>query len=336
MPFDSASRDHADRTALDLALINRLVQESLDREKVYTSLAEKQAKEDRDYFRSLVGWASGAITAIAIAAGLLLWHSVEQFRTDVKEAFNLTLKKSQAEVATSVDQMKQDVNAELNSLRPQIRERISSEFQTENVSKLVRDVAKERTEKQLIEIIRSEVGARVQQNIAPVEARLRTADGLAHVGSLAASAKNDDRKAFDQLREMVEANRFGSDEERRVASYAVTSVGRTRSRGEEPPYYMMRGAIPNTPDEARRMALTDPILTKRQLALSAYFGATKDLDFLVDRIVNDGSIEMTDFAIQMFNRHLRQLNSIDKLPTFRWDQTKELAQWYGQNKAKLK
>ena len=102
---------------------------------------------------------------LIVAAGIFLWRSVDQLRDDVKASVAVTVTRSQADVTAAVETMKTDARKELGDVRTEVRQRVADEFETEQITALVRDVAKDRSEKEFQEIIRSETSRQVAKGL---------------------------------------------------------------------------------------------------------------------------------------------------------------------------
>ena len=126
-----------------------------------------------------------------IAAGVFGYRSVDQIREDAKTSVTLALQKAQNEVVTAVDGMKSEARKELDATRSEVRNRIDQEFRTDQITTLVRTVAKERTESELQGVIRLETSGQVAKAIRDQAPSIhKTVEERDQTGGAGSSAKH--------------------------------------------------------------------------------------------------------------------------------------------------
>lgn len=157
---------------VDAAAIGKLIREELDRSNKYLEFAQGQIEKDRSFYKHLYVFAGAFIAFMVTVAGYFQYTSVSQIRTDMKASVAAELDRNKAEIAalraqalTASAEAQTTVSRELANVRIEVQKRIDNEFQSENIGGLVRSVAKDRTEKELAGIIRSETATQVAGGI---------------------------------------------------------------------------------------------------------------------------------------------------------------------------
>ena len=135
----------------DSVSIEKLIREEIDRDSKYFEFAKQQIEADRKFYTHLYTYAGGFLVFMVAAAGFFQFSSVNQMRSDMRAA----------------------VEAALADVRVEVKNRIDREFRSENIANLVEKVARERTENELSEIIRSETSARVASGLKAQESEIR-------------------------------------------------------------------------------------------------------------------------------------------------------------------
>jgi hypothetical protein len=98
-------------------------------------------------------------------AGYFSYTSVSQMRSDIKASVGAELTALRAQAAATSSEAKATVDRELTNVRTEVQKRINTEFQSDNIAALVASAAKERTDKELTGIIRSETAVQVSKGI---------------------------------------------------------------------------------------------------------------------------------------------------------------------------
>jgi hypothetical protein len=157
---------------LDAAAIAQLIRDELDRANGYLEFAQGQIKNDRDFFKHLYTLAFAFIAIMVAAAGTFQYSSVSQMRTDMKASVDAELVRANRELSAlvaegkvAIAEARNKTTKELENVRAEVKERIDTEFQSGNISTLVANAAKDRTEKELTEIIRLEVSTQVAKGL---------------------------------------------------------------------------------------------------------------------------------------------------------------------------
>jgi hypothetical protein len=134
--------------------------------------AQGQIVRDREFYKHLYSYAVGFIAFMILVAGYFQYSSVSQMRADMKGAVDSELIRDKAEIETMRAQATQasldaqaTVTRELANVRTEVQKRIDTEFRSDNISALIAKAAKERTEKELTGIIRSEASVQVEKGI---------------------------------------------------------------------------------------------------------------------------------------------------------------------------
>jgi hypothetical protein len=116
-----------------------------------------QTEKDRSYFDQLFKrtmWAIGLIVAAGI--GLATFFGLRS-------------------LADMRNEMKKSTQAEVDNMRAEVRKRIESEFQTRQITELVRSVARERAQSEINRVIAAEVSRQVQSSVKKQESEIRRA-----------------------------------------------------------------------------------------------------------------------------------------------------------------
>jgi len=152
-------------SAVDTAAIGKLVREELDRNNKYLEFAQAQIEKDRSFYKHLYTYAMAFLAFMIVVAGIFSYTSVNQMRTDMKASVDAELVALRTQAKAATDEAQATVNRELANVRMEVQKRIDTEFRSDNIAKLIANVAKERTDKELTEIIRSETSTQVAKGI---------------------------------------------------------------------------------------------------------------------------------------------------------------------------
>jgi hypothetical protein len=125
----------------------------------YFEFVQEQMKRDRNFFKHLYIWT-------AVVAGLLFFvvHvSVNVLRNDMK-----------AEVSKTQSQ----VSERLSGIDANLQRKIDQEFRSGDIANLIATAARERTEKEISEIVRAELSAQLARSLLEQPAAMQqTAEG---------------------------------------------------------------------------------------------------------------------------------------------------------------
>lgn len=142
------------RAAIGAAEVLTLIHQEADNEKGYLKFVQEQSEKDRAYFDHLFKrtvWFLGLLLAASAAVIAFFGiHTLSQLREEMRVTTREELRKAQNEV----------------------RDRIDAEFKTQNIHELVRQVAKERTERELSSLIKQTVDVQVALGVRAEEPRI--------------------------------------------------------------------------------------------------------------------------------------------------------------------
>jgi len=173
---DQRSPSTTTHTALDSAEVLRLIHEEADKEKGYLKFVQDQSEKDRAYFDGLFKKAVWFLSFLLAASGLAIVffgiHTVSELREEMRATTQVELHKTQKE----------------------LRDRIEAEFQTKSINDLVRQVAKERTERELSNLITQTVDEQVARGVKAEEPRI------------AKTVSDQTKQAVDRLFPVINAN----------------------------------------------------------------------------------------------------------------------------------
>jgi hypothetical protein len=150
---------------LDVAAIGKLVRDELDRNNKYLEFAQGQIEKDRNFYKHLYTYAAAFLALMVALAGFFSYTSVSQMRSDMKASVEAELTALRAQAAATGTEAKATVSQELANVRTEVQKKIDTEFRSDNIADLVASAAKERTEKELSGIIRSETSIQVARGI---------------------------------------------------------------------------------------------------------------------------------------------------------------------------
>jgi hypothetical protein len=150
---------------LDVAAVGKVVRDELDRQNKYLEFAQGQIERDRSFYKHLYTFAGAFLAVMVAAAGYFSYASVGQMRTDIKESAQAELAAVRAQATATNTEAQATVKEELANVRTEVQKRIDTEFKSDNIAILVASAAKERTDKELSGIIRSEVSTQVTRGI---------------------------------------------------------------------------------------------------------------------------------------------------------------------------
>ncbi|HWF37670.1 MAG TPA: hypothetical protein VG322_04075 [Candidatus Acidoferrales bacterium] len=150
---------------LEAADVTKLIKEELDRNNKYLEFAQGQIEKDRSFYKHLYAYAAAFLAFMIAVAGIFSYNSVNQMRNDIKTSVDAELTNEKAEIAKATTDAESQVRDELANVRVEVQKRLDTEFQSENIKTLVANAARERTERELAGIIRSEASQQVAKGI---------------------------------------------------------------------------------------------------------------------------------------------------------------------------
>jgi hypothetical protein len=160
LPLDSSGPP-----AFDAGAIGKIVREELDRNNRYLEFAQGQIEKDRSFYKHLYAFAGAFLAFMVAIAGTFSYTSVSQMRSDMKTSVDAEVVALNARAEAAGNEAQATVNRELANVRTEVQKRIDTEFRSDNIAALVAGAAKERTDKELSGIIRSETAAQVAKGI---------------------------------------------------------------------------------------------------------------------------------------------------------------------------
>jgi hypothetical protein len=344
--------------------ITKLIQEQSERDRKWLEFAQSQGKSDREYFKHIFDRTYlfiGVLVAVVGVAGTILGvRSIQQIRDEAKLTVDGEVAKVQTELQrmkTEVDESaadaKRKVQQQLDSAQGEVRRRIDAEFRTEQITSLVRTVAKERTEKELNGVIRTEVVSGIQQQagaiqktvesetkkavkeleptiativrretegqvnkaVDPVRVQMKSYGDTITFTTLATLAKNGDRKAFDTLNNrQIYAN---MPDMLPLGETIVTDI----VRQYENVLRMGRQFNgPVTPDEMKNLLEHSPDVNARLTSLDKFpEGDHSIVPVLIRVIENDSNLGVVYTAFRVLNRETKQKFTFPNYgPVFQW------------------
>jgi hypothetical protein len=166
----------------DATQISHVIQQELDRSNKYLEFAQGQITKDREFYKHLYSYAFAFIAFMVLVAGLFQYSNVSQMRNDMKASVDAQIDKSKAEIeairaqATTANlEAQATVARELANVRTEVQKRIDTEFQNDNITKLVEAAAKSKTEKEFAGIVQAETLKQVAQAITAQQPFIRKA-----------------------------------------------------------------------------------------------------------------------------------------------------------------
>lgn len=317
-------------TPLDAAAIGNIVRDEIDRRDKYLDFAQDQIAKISGLFKLLFTVTGTLLTAIAIAAAIIGYKSVNdmraEMRTDMKDLRDemkhvveteLALdKKAMEELRVDVAFAKNDalaaqakVKDSLNNVHKEVEGKLNTEFNNENIKQLMNSVATEKVKDTVIKEL----------------------EPIIKIETLATQALADNRQAFDYLRQVKLGNSPEStNPDLRKIAESVTEKIIQDSEAEK-----MEFANPNLNEVALNsmgdiMAIKNPVI--RQMSLDKFLdnhpkNASSFLPMLVEMIKLDSSISVLEDAVKRFNGLTKQ-----KQP-FKFYQVDEIQDWWDKNKA---
>jgi hypothetical protein len=153
------------------------------------------ARKEIDRVHSAYRWQAGSL-GIIIATGItiatfLIGGSFRDMKSSMNDEFQ---------------SMKSGVYADVNTFQRQVNNRIDEEFKTEKMQSLIKDTAREYTEKAAQQYIATEVNGvitpfkkEIQNTINDANAQIQKLNSLYHVLDIASHAKSGSKNAFAEL-----------------------------------------------------------------------------------------------------------------------------------------
>ena len=294
------------------------------------------------------------------AAGFFQYSSVSQMRADMKASVDAELERDKREIAgltvqgkDAITEAKTKTTQELDNVRTEVRKKIDTEFRSDNIANLVANAAKERTEKELTDIIRSEASTQVAKGIKEqglviqqaieeqtkeavrlldptiresidkaVQDATKTIDDLVRMEKLITLARSDDREAFDYLVQVAAGNKpeSANPDLLKLANATAGAIIRERKSAIQ---LGMQFKEKQTSD-AMKQFMVSAIVGEREAALDQYPQDDKTiLPILIKIIEFDRSLSVLYKAVQRFNTLTKQ--------SFEFWETKELLDWWDKN-----
>ena len=341
--------------APDVAAIGKVVREELDRQNKYLEFAQGQIEKDRSFYKHLYTYAGAFLAFMVAIAGIFSYTSVSQMRTDMKASVDAELVALRAQAGATSSEAQATVNSELSNVRTEVQKRIDTEFRSDNIAALVATAAKERTANEISGIIRSETAtqvakgiqdqspaiqksvedqtraavtalqpmitsiikseleAQVTKSVAPVEAQMKAYQNL---NALSASARNDDRKAFDQLAAI--GTEPGEEAVRTLARATVLEIVRQKNnvlrrmsvkfREKQAPEFMKQ-ILRGSKNKDERLAAMDNF-PESDMSI---------VPLLVETIRSDDDLEVVATAFRVFDVRTKQSFQFPDYPgVFNW------------------
>ena len=340
--------------SVDAVEIRRLIREELDRNNAYLTFVQTQIDKDRAFYKHLFRLTGSLISVLVIVAGVFHYNSVTQMRADMKAA-----------VDAAITEAKTTVTTELANVRTEVQKRVDTEFKSENIIALVKDVAKGKTEKELESIIRSETSAQVRKGIeaqSPVIRKTVEDQTRRAVDALQPSIGTAVGKATEaQVKKAVipiENQMSGYGQMIRIGNLATLARNDDRRAFD----YLMQVALGKMPEstnadirkladstvtavitektsglqlatqfkekqtpEAMKKFMLSSIRDERQAALDNYPQEDKSILPLLVQLIQK------DDSISVANKAVRRFNSLTKQSFNFWD-TKLILDWWQKNR----
>jgi hypothetical protein len=341
--------------ALDVAAIGKVVREELDRQNKYLEFAQGQIEKDRSFYKHLYTYAGAFLAFMVAVAGIFSYTSVNQMRTDMKASVDAELVALRAQAGATSTEAQATVTRELANVRTEVEKRIDTEFRSDNIAALVANAAKERTDKEISGIIRSETAtqvakgiqeqspaiqksvedqtreavktlqptitsiikseleAQVNKSVEPVQAQMKAYQNL---NTLSALARNDDRKAFDQL--IAISTEPGEEEVKTLARATVLDIVRQKNN------FLRRMAVQfqqkQTPESMTQILGGSKNKDERLAAMDNFPETDMSIvPLLVERIRSDDDLEVVATAFRSFDFRTKQSFQFPDYPgVFNW------------------
>ncbi len=339
---------------VDALEIRRLIREELDRNNSYLTFAQTQINQDRIFYKHLFTFTSALIGVLVVVAGVFHYNSVTQMRADMK-----------ASVDAAIAEAKSTVTTELANVRSEVQKRVDTEFKSENIITLVRDVAKSKTEKELESIIRSETSAQVKKGIdaqTPVirktveDQTLKAVDALQpSIGTAVAKSTEDHVKkavipienqmsGYGQMIRIGNLATLARNDDRRAFDYLIQVASGKMPESANPDIRKladstaaavitekMSGLVlgmqfkEKQTPEAMKKFMLSPNRGEREAALDNYPAEDKTILPLLVQLIEK------DDSISVAHKAVRRFNNLTKQSFTFWD-TKPILEWWKKNR----
>lgn len=154
--------------------VAKAVREEFDRENKYFDFAKQQIEADRRFYGHLYKYATWFLIFMVGIGGTFQYSSVSQMRSDLKSSLDTARSDMKVSFDAARSEMKASVEVTLSEVRAEIRHRIDREFESEKISKLIFDTARELTATVLSKEIKDETATQVSSAIKAEEETIRT------------------------------------------------------------------------------------------------------------------------------------------------------------------
>ena len=327
---------------LDVPAVTQLIRDELDRNNRYLEFAQGQIEKDRSFYKYLYAGAGGFLAFMIAVAGFFSYTSVSQMRQDMKASVDAELVALRAQAEATRSQAQTTVNRELANVHTEVQNRIDTEFRSENIASLIASAAKERTNTELTGIIHSEAAAQVAAGIrdqsadikknveeqtreavkalqptiedtinSELEAQVKNAvepvtvqmKAYQNLGTLSALARNDNRKAFDQLITITIGNQ--TEDVKTLAQATILDIVHQKSNILHRIGVQFKEA--QSPEAMRNILREYSVSDERLASIDNFPPDDKSiLPLLIDVIRSDNNLEVVATAFRSFDIRTKQ------------------------------
>lgn len=304
---------------------------SVDQFEKIVDRAHTEIEGVRMVYKWLLGAIVSAVTIVAVVGMYYSYKSMSDFKAEIRfegERLKADLTKESTALAADLkEELSKTLSKDVAELSDEVQKRVEREFQTSNISALIRSNAVARVQEIADPLIKKEIDAKLAPRIIAAENRLATLDkeigeargtrdDLRERSRFAMTvifAQNDDRKSFDQLKAWSEDPEFPFKNEAQQAWAKILDEHAT-------PFTVSGFTVPWAEGiDPAKLSFSDlkndfsraPQYVR--VALLEYIWKTRDdinkkdkMQFLADVLKSDDSLRVVEYAGRFFTGESKQ------------------------------
>ena len=298
--------------------------------KMYQDIVDR-AHTEVMHVREVYKWLIASLTII-ISVGLALavyltYNNIHEMRADMKAEradIKADMNDDRAEMKAEVELMrikakqeylqleadlKSSVEKSVHDVEGKVKTRIDAEFDDKKIRSLVEATAQERIDKVADNIISQQIDKKITPKINVVDTRIKELSMISDYNSVLNAAKNDDRKAFEQLRLWSNDESYPLQPKAEIAFRAIVSDAKVlllslpTDDQWKPSTDPLKVSLPELRNEFRSLELA-----KDRNDLLWYLADRKDISkkerigFFIEVLRTDQSLVVAQRAAELFNK----------------------------------
>lgn len=283
--------------------------------KMYQDIVDRSHKEI-EHVRKTYYWLSGVlglIISVGIATfAIFNYKNIHEMKSDMKEELESMKKKAALNYGTFESDVKSSVDSKIRTAEQAVKTKIDDEFTSKNINELVKNTAKERIDAVADTYISHHVTTKITPKISAVTNDVKMLQLSVDFNATASAASSDDKFAFIQLRKYANDKNYAFHAKAEQYVNAIISPRKSVKQylvAENSPYPGLPGVNLNkiTIKELIAQYKKDVIPAFRYSLIETIskrpdFGKKDKISFCIDVITNDKSLDVTLYAVEVFNK----------------------------------